>query len=86
MVEFKSFKPDTELQIVERAERLFAGQIDRLSLHMDLAAVNATCPMDGEKLLSFPDGDFAHDIVGINNNINRITGELQNCFVPRCAL
>lgn len=85
-MEFKSFTPETTKRILERAEKLFPGQVDRLSLSMDIAATNATCPLDGKKLLAFPDLDFAHDIVGIHHHLDRTTGELLNCFVPRCAL
>ncbi len=27
--------------------------------------------------------DCQHDIIGIHNNLNRCTGILENCFVPR---
>lgn len=53
---------------------------------MDLAAVNANgCPLDFQKLLDFPDFDFAHDLYGIRKHLDRVTGGLVGCFVPRCA-
>ena len=57
----------------------------RLTLSMDLAAANAHCPLDVEKLLSFPDMDFFHDVFGIMQHMDRETGELMHCFLPRCA-
>lgn len=42
-------------------------------------------PLDLAALLSFKPQDFTHDVIGISLNINRETGQLQNCFLPRCA-
>jgi hypothetical protein len=42
-------------------------------------------PLDFEKLFGFPDFDFAHDIYGIMNRVDRTTGKLTDCFLPRCA-
>lgn len=68
-------------KIVERA-----GVKDRLSLTMDLSACHSNgCPIDFEKLLAFDDFNFYHDIGGIMNNLNRTTGKLEHCFLPRCA-
>jgi len=41
--------------------------------------------LDLDRLLKFSDLDFEHDIRGIHNNLNRNTGKLENCFLPRCA-
>jgi hypothetical protein len=58
----------------------------RLNAMMDLTAVNANgCPMDFQKLLDAKSGDFLHDMIGITNTLNRKTGKLKNCFLPRCA-
>lgn len=55
-------------------------------IHMDLAATNANgCPLDFEKLLAFDDLSFWHDVVGIYHHLDRETGELKDCFLPRCA-
>ena len=57
-----------------------------MDLQMDMAATHCNgCPLDLEKLLNAPEFDFYHDIYGIINNLNRNTGELENCFLPRCA-
>lgn len=77
-------------QCVDRAVRLHlaaGGTDDRISLEMDLSAANANgCPMDFERLLSFDDGSFLHDITGIQNNISRISGRMTGHFLPRAAI
>lgn len=76
-------------QIIDRAAALFSKhgkKIDRLSLTMDLSATNANgCPLDFEKLSITDDFTFVHDLVGIANHINRSTGKLEHCFLPRCS-
>lgn len=73
-------------QIVERACSTPAD-IDRLSLSMDITAVHLNgCPLDLEKLLAADDFNFLHDVYGIMGHIDRNTGELRDCFLPRCAL
>ena len=58
---------------------------DRLDCTMDLTACHANCCLDLNKLLQAPDFDFAHDVCGIYRHLDRRTGQLQDCFVPRCA-
>lgn len=60
--------------------------IDKTCLSMDIAVthLNGT-PLDFNKLLSFDDFNFGHDVYGISSNINRNTGKLDNCFLPRCS-
>jgi hypothetical protein len=58
----------------------------KLDLVMDIeAAHNNGCPLKLAELLKADNFDFAHDIGGIQNNINRATGKLENCFLPRYA-
>ena len=53
---------------------------------MDLTACHANgCPLDLGRLLDAPRYDFVHDIVGIQDCLNRETGQLQDFFYPRCA-
>lgn len=53
---------------------------------MDLEACHANdMELDFQMLLDFDLCDFLHDIYGISYHIDRSTGKLQNCFVPRCA-
>lgn len=73
-------------QIIDRATDIFGKKINRLSLHMDLIACHKqNYPLDFEKLANTSSFNFSHDIAGIINNMNRTTGKIENCFVPRCT-
>lgn len=78
----------TVLAIVDRAVRLYAAhdvEIDALSLDMDLCATHYTCPLRLADLLAADEFNFVHDISGIMRHLNRQTGELGGCFLPRFA-
>ena len=83
-------RADHELirKIVARIRRLAPPElsIDALSLSMDLTACHVTTPLDLAQLLAFTDGTFGHDVFGIQRHLNRKTGLLGDCFLPRCAL
>jgi hypothetical protein len=75
-------------KIVDRAEILAAKHrdgIDRMETSMDLTACHNEVGLDLERLLSFPDFDFSHDVFGIMRHINRTSGELEGFFIPRCT-
>jgi hypothetical protein len=56
-------------------------------LYMDLQAVHGNgCPLDLAALLAGSPWEFTHDIAGIGEHIDRTTGKLLNCFVPRFAV
>lgn len=60
---------------------------DKLTASMDIAACHLNgCELDLNKLLAAPDADFGHDVFGIRRHINRRTGQLGDCFLPRCAM
>lgn len=90
-IKWETTKGDTELifKIAERATKLaekFGLYYDFNTASMDITAAHANgCELDLQKLLDAPDGDFGHDVFGIRRHINRQTGELENCFLPRCA-
>ena len=95
-ISFKASKEDYGLlnEIAERGVKLAPkwrtpaerGDYKRTVL-MDLTATNANgCPLRLAEFLAAPDGDFGHDFFGIVANIDRTTGTLQNCFVPRYAM
>ncbi len=51
---------------------------------MDITAAHRNgCPLKLDELLKAEDFDFAHDVFGIRRYINRKTGKLENCFLPR---
>ena len=73
-------------QIVKRAMSEHPGYFDPLTLDMDLTAAHMNgCRLDLSALLAAEAFDFAHDIAGISRHIDRESGELGDCFVPRFA-
>lgn len=75
--------------IAARAEQMAKdhGAIyERMTAVMDILATHANgCPLQLSELLAASDGDFAHDVFGIRTNIDRKTGQLTGCFLPRYA-
>lgn len=57
---------------------------DRIGMSMDLQAVHETQTLNLQRLLDSDDIDFAHDVCGISYHIDRNTGKLTRCFLPRC--
>ena len=56
-------------------------------LEMDLTACHLNgCPLDLVGLLNASSFDFAHDVLGIRDCIDRATGRLMRRFEPRLAL
>lgn len=73
-------------QICSRAMHLGLVDKDVLDLSMDLSATHANGnPLDFQALMDFDDGNFAHDINGIQACIDRSDGQLTHCFSPRCS-
>ena len=89
MLSFKLPRAEHNLvdQIVRRAKSELGSHLaDVLELEMDLIAChNGGCTLNFEKLLNAPIADFVHDIVGIQNHINRLTGCMEDRFSPRCS-
>lgn len=89
MIKWNEFKTTHEeymliQEIVRRAIRLYPS-FDTMSLSMDLDCAFNHVGLDLPKLLTSDKGDFLHDVNGIVTNINRITGNLENCFLPRAS-
>lgn len=72
------------LEIVSRAEKLNLLMFDRLSLIMDLEGAYRQFNLRLEDILKADDLNFSHDIIGIQENIDRQTGNF-NSFTPRFA-
>ena len=78
-------------QIVNRVLKLRADDDAapshaRLMFRMDLTACHANgTPLDLEKLRAADDFTLVHDVVGIARHLDRTTGQLTGCFLPRCA-
>ncbi len=88
-VQFADFTPDelaTVDRILDRAETMARDHgttIGRASLEMDLSATHALKPLDLDRLLAADDFNFSHDVFGIMRHIDRATGKMGDCFVPR---
>lgn len=87
---------DDELALVKQiVERAKAGGwakgpkspkhwYEPLTMEMDLLGTHANgCPMDFAAMLAAEDFHFLHDVAGIAKHINRRTGKLGDCFMPR---
>ena len=71
--------------IAARAEEKGLLQDDRLALIMDLEVADEEFNIRLDDLLAAGDFDFAHDIVGIQSNINRREKRMCGYFMPRFA-
>lgn len=76
----------TIVEIAKRAEEKGLLMFDRMSLIMDIQAAHEQFKMKLDEWLKADDLDFSHDIVGIQQNINRETKQIENCFLPRYAV
>ena len=73
------------VEIAKRAEEMDLLMFDRMSMIMDIENVHAEIGLKLNDLLNADDLNFAHDIVGIQQNIDRRSKKLQNLFLPRYA-
>lgn len=78
--------------IAEIADRAFKLAVELGDLYplmdaeMDITATHANgCPLDLCELLAADDANFGHDVFGIRHFIDRGTGKLDECFLPRYA-
>lgn len=88
MVSFEVEEENVPLldSIVRRACKLYGTTNNVVDITMDIKACHANgCPLDFKRLLEFDDFNFMHDINGINHHIDRDTGKLTNCFLPKSA-
>jgi len=87
MIDFgkvKTTKVDakTITYIVSRASRL-RPTVDTGCLEMDLFYWHHKEPLRLNELLDASDFNFAHDVFGIHECLDRETGEMKKSFVPR---
>jgi hypothetical protein len=74
-------------QICKRAVAIWhLSKRNIINTAMDITAchLNGT-PLKLASWLAADDFDFLHDLYGIDRNMNRETGKLENCFLPRFA-
>ncbi len=64
----------------------YGGIYSLLDAEMDITAVHLNgCALDLSRFIAFDDTNFGHDALGIRAHIDRDTGKLKSCFLPRCA-
>lgn len=74
---------ETLVAIAERAEEKALLHFGRLSLMMDLEIATAEFDLRVGELLKADDFNFAHDIIGIQNHIDRESKTFRDFFRPR---
>ena len=83
-----------ESEIIERiANRAIAlyrkygnTELDEVDIMMDLMACHCNgCPLRLSEMEQADDFNLMHDVTGINAHINRYSGKLERCFLPRFA-
>lgn len=76
-------------KIADRASAAFVQRVGgRMSFIMDLLAAdgqNGNPPIDLDALAAADYFNFAHDAYGISGHMDRSTGKLTDCFLPRFA-
>lgn len=92
MIKWNATKQESEL-IRKIADRAVTKGIEvgldykKLDAMMDVEACHCNgCKLDLQSLLNADEFNFTHDVFGIRRHLDRRTGELQDCFVPRFAL
>lgn len=75
----------TIAKIAKRAEKMDLLGHDRMTLMIDLRAVYLQMGLRLDDLLQADDFNFSHDIVGIQNHMNRTSHKIEGGFLPRFA-
>ena len=94
MINWKTTDEDARriAEIAHRAHGIAARfspeqRITVRELLMDVTACHLNgCPLDLAGLQTAGNGDFGRDVFGIRRHIDRSTGALGDCFVPRYAV
>jgi hypothetical protein len=85
-----AWEHETMREIAERAavlaRRAGVRKVSVQAIWMDLIATHVNgCPLRLEEMRHADDFNLAHDVFGIGRHLNRDTGALEGCFVPRFA-
>lgn len=73
------------IEIAKKAEGMGLLGFSRLTLIMDLKLADEKFDLDLHELINADDMNFSHDIVEIQNNVDRENKEFENYFLPRFA-
>ena len=74
------------MAIVERAWKSNMLYKEKIDMIMDISKVHENNPMKLQEWLEADDWNFTHDIVGIATFLDRETGKLMDCFLPRYSI
>lgn len=91
MIDFKATRDEhkTIINIAQRAHAMakeMGVEYPVLEADMDITACHLNgCPLKLSELASADNFNFAHDVFGIRRHIDRQTGKLGDCFLPRFA-
>lgn len=86
-VKFNADAEDTDL-IVKIAQRVASlhPEFDVIKVSLDLESTHCNGHLlNLKKLLEFEDDNFWYDIYGILSHVDRKTGKLKDCFLPKCS-
>ncbi len=76
-------------KIAQRAVAMaISASFDYPIMDADIDITAAHCngmPLKLDELLAADEFNFAHDVFGIRRHIDRVTGKIGDCFVPRFA-
>jgi len=91
MLKFSVTKDDMPflVEIATRAVALTRGTDVDYTMQdamMDIEACHSNgCPLKLRELSAAKASDLSHDVFGIRKHLDRTTGVLQDCFLPRYA-
>ena len=73
----------TAHKIAARAKAL-NPELDQIDVALDLMETHLNgCPLRLDDLLAADDFNLMHDVYGISAHLNRETGQIEDCFLPR---
>jgi len=83
----KCSKKDARIihKIGVRAKKELLKKRDLIDIEMDVMATHIKLPLRLTDFLKADKFNFARDIYGITDHIDRDTGKMNNCFLPRFA-
>lgn len=82
-IAIKKLELATILAIAQRAQKMNILRVTKLTLLMDLENVNKMFGLRLEDLLRADKLNFAHDVCGIQENMDRKNKKLNDRFLPR---
>ncbi|MDF1565302.1 MAG: hypothetical protein P1V51_19855 [Deltaproteobacteria bacterium] len=92
--ELKTLAPNHEIDLITKIAERAVKACEVLGVRLVPAATCRTltlahlngCPLRLEELAAASDYDLLHDVTGIHNHLDRETGKLTGCFLPRYAV